>query len=215
MTTTIEASLRRAAVLLTGALSLSLSACTEGAMGSASGVRRWVGPQVTVPGGGQFRTNIFYGPWQCSPQLMNYCRDKCTGEGYALQGCIWLADVKMDFDGNMFRAGSRFGITNCCCNYPALSVSQNATARNRWESIRDGFRERWAEKFGQWPTDASGNNYPAHHIRDLKHGGNPTDWDNIIPYPADLHSGLNQVYNQCYAGQPPWTSSGVSHPYGE
>ncbi|MCY1046628.1 hypothetical protein OV208_35315 [Corallococcus sp. bb12-1] len=193
-----------------------LTACAEGAMTTtAGGLRKWVGPEVRVPGGGNFRTVIHYGPWQCSPHIMNYCRDKCAGEGYVLQGCIWLADVKMDFTGDIVRAGSRFGMTNCCCNYPTLSKAQNDVARGKWKNIRDGFRERWAEKFGEWPREADGSPYQGHHLRDLKHGGNPTDWDNIIPYPKELHETLGGLYNQCYANEPPWTGTGGSYPYGE
>jgi hypothetical protein len=193
-----------------------LAACAEGPVARTTGAgRRWVGPVVNVPTGGQFHTVIHYGPWQCSNQLMNYCREKCSGEGYALRGCMWLADVKMDFQGTVLDAGTRFGMTHCCCNYDPLSVSQTESARGRWDNIRDGFRNRWAERFGAWPTDASGKAYPGHHVRDLKHGGNPTDWDNIIPFPKDIHDTLNKLYNQCYAGTPPWTQVGVDYPYGE
>ncbi|RKH50020.1 hypothetical protein D7V93_31085 [Corallococcus llansteffanensis] len=168
-----------------------------------------------MPGGGQFRTVIYYGPWQCSAQLMNYCQEKCAGSGHVLQGCMWLADVKMDFQGTLVRAGSRFGMTRCCCNYATLTPGQNAASRDRWDNIREGFRNRWAERFGAWPGEANGKPYQGHHIRDLKHGGNPTDWDNIIPFPKDIHDTLNGLYNQCYANEPPWTSTGVDYPYGE
>lgn len=181
----------------------------------SSSVRKWVGPLVNVPGGGQFRTVIFYGPWQCSSQLMNYCREKCAGSGHVLQGCMWLADVKMDFQGTLVRAGSRFGMANCCCNYGTLSPSQNETARDRWNNSRVGFREEWAKHFGAWPTESSGRPYEGHHIRDLWHGGNPTDWENLIPFPKDIHQTLFGLYNQCYANEPPWTSVGMDYPYGE
>jgi len=59
-----------------------LAACAEGPVARTTGAgRRWVGPVVNVPTGGQFHTVIHYGPWQCSNQLMNYCREKCSGEG--------------------------------------------------------------------------------------------------------------------------------------
>lgn len=106
-------------------------------------------------------------------------------------------------------------MTHCCCNYGTLSAAQNAVARDRWDNIRDGFRGRWAERFGAWPTEANGKPYQGHHIRDLSHGGNPTDWDNIIPFPKDIHQTLNGLYAQCYANQPPWTGVGPNYPYGE
>ncbi|MFP2956632.1 hypothetical protein ACLEPN_02060 [Myxococcus sp. 1LA] len=178
-------------------------------------VRKWVGPVVNVPGGGQFRTVIFYGPWQCSRQLMNDCREKCAGSGYALQGCMWLAEVKMDYQGTVIDTGSRYGMTHCCCNYSTISVSANQSARTQWDNIRDGFRQQWAARFGAWPTDRNGLAYPGHHIRDLKHGGNPTDWENVLPFPKDIHDTLNGLYNQCYANTPPWTQVGPDYPYGE
>ncbi|WP_254330082.1 hypothetical protein [Corallococcus exiguus] len=128
---------------------------------------------------------------------------------------MWLADVKMDFQGTLIQAGSRFGMAHCCCNYGALTPRQNEAARNRWNKARKGFREEWSRRFGDWPTEADGKPYQGHHIRDLQHGGNPTDWDNLLPFPQDLHEDLLGPYNQCYANQPPWTRVGVDHPYGE
>ncbi|WP_242588279.1 hypothetical protein [Corallococcus macrosporus] len=169
---------------------------------------------MAVPGGGQFRTVVYYGPWQCSSQFMTYCREKCAGSGHALQGCMWLADVKMDFEGTVVRAGSRFGMTNCCCNYGTLSPALNKAARDKWDDSRPAFREQWAKRFGAWPSE-NGTPYEGHHIRDLWHGGNPTDWDNIIPFPKDIHQTLFKLYNQCYANSPPWTTVGTDYPYGE
>jgi hypothetical protein len=195
---------------------LLVLSCTEGAPPVAPPpVRKWVGPPVNVMGGGQFRTVIYYGPWQCSAQLMSYCQEKCAGSGHVLQGCIWLADVKMDFNGTVVRAGSRFGMTHCCCNYATLSPVDNTAARKRWDAARPGFREEWSKRFGSWPTEKSGELYQGHHIRDLSHGGNPTDWENIIPFPRDLHQDLPALYNQCYANKPPWTQVGGNYPYGE
>ncbi|GHG87059.1 hypothetical protein GCM10012319_44540 [Comamonas sp. KCTC 72670] len=197
-------------------VALLVTACAETPLPrTANAVRKWVGPPVNVAGSGQFRTVIFYGPWQCSRQLMDYCANKCSGSGHALQGCMWLADVKMDFQGTVMRAGSRFGMTHCCCNYGKLSPDQTAAARSRWSSARPGFREAWANRFGAWPTEPNGRLYEGHHVRDLWHGGNPTDWDNIIPFPKDLHTDLFELYNECYANDPPWTQVGVDYPYGE
>lgn len=81
--------------------------------------------------------------------------------------------------------------------------------------MRPDFRRQWANRFGTWPTDTTGTPYEGHHVRDLWHGGNPTDWDNIIPFPQDLHQQLPAAYKQCYANNPPWTRTGVDYPYGE
>ncbi|RJS26226.1 hypothetical protein DRW03_06390 [Corallococcus sp. H22C18031201] len=158
---------------------------------------------------------MHYGPWQCRADLMEYCRDKCSGSGYALQGCIWLADVKMDYEGTVIRTGSRAAIPHCCCNYIEGTKEETAALRQKWENIRTGFRSRWAERFGEWPTEADGKAYPAHHIRDLGHGGNPTDWDNLLPMPAAIHKLLPRIYNQCYANSSDWTRIGVDYPYGD
>ncbi len=175
--------------------------------------RRWVGPLVSVTGGGQFRSVIYFGPWQCSSELMNYCRRKCAGSGHTLQGCMWLADINFDFDGRLMQAGSRFPMTNCCCNYGTISPSASEAVRKQWKGWKDTFREDFAKRFGQWPTDPDGTPYQGHHVHDLWHGGNPTDWNNIIPYPKDLHQDLFGLYNQCYAGNSPWNTPGVDHPY--
>jgi hypothetical protein len=126
---------------------------------------------------------------------------------------MWLADINFDFEGRIMQAGSRFGMTHCCCNYGMLSPSANKASRDSWDNMRDSFRESWARRFGQWPIDPDGVPYQGHHVHDLWHGGNPTDWDNIIPFPRDLHKQLPALYNQCYANSPPWNSPGVSYPY--
>ncbi len=111
------------------------------------------------------------------------------------------------------QAGSRFGMTHCCCNYGTLNPTANKAARDSWDNMRDSFRDSWARRFGQWPMDPDGAPYQGHHVHDLWHGGNPTDWDNIIPFPRDLHKKLPALYNQCYASSPPWNRPGVDYPY--
>lgn len=63
---------------------------------------------------------------------MRYCENSCAGKGHTLQGCIWLADVKMDFEGTVIRTGGRYGITHCCCNYTPTSPAQTDALRRRW-----------------------------------------------------------------------------------
>jgi hypothetical protein len=44
---------------------------------------------------------------------MRYCRDKCGSSGHALQGCMWVADLKMDFDGFVLDTGTRYAFMHC------------------------------------------------------------------------------------------------------
>ncbi|RYZ35058.1 MAG: hypothetical protein EOO72_12465, partial [Myxococcaceae bacterium] len=93
---------------------LSLVACgsaTVGAVGSPAAAK-WVGRPMTTPDGGQLRTTIYYGPWQCSSAFMARCESKCAAQGHALMGCMWLADFKGDWQGRYLflpaAAGGRF-----------------------------------------------------------------------------------------------------------
>ncbi|PTL75218.1 hypothetical protein DAT35_55980 [Vitiosangium sp. GDMCC 1.1324] len=168
--------------------------------------------------GGRMKTTLFYGPWQCRQEFMNGCQKECAQQGYPLMGCMWLADIKLDWEGSLValpipvKAGSRYGVYHCCCNYPELSTEEKETLRDRWDDFRDSFREDWSKKFGKWPTD-KGENWPGHHIRDLKHGGNPVDRNNIIPAQPGTHKLFNKAYPACYRGQSPWNSVGPDLPY--
>ena len=114
-------------------------------------------------------------------------------------GCIWLADVKLDWVGNLaglpvpVEAGSRYGVHHCCCNYPTLPKAAKEIQRNRWNRIRDAFRDSWSEQFGQWPMGQNGKEYPCHHIRDLFHGGDPIDPNNMIPAEPTSHDEFNKA----------------------
>jgi hypothetical protein len=72
---------------------------------------------------------------------MNYCQRKCAGTSHTLQGCMWLADVNFDFESRLMQAGSRYGMTHCCCDYSTLTKSANKAARDTWDDMRDSFRE--------------------------------------------------------------------------
>jgi hypothetical protein len=85
----------------------------------------------------------------------------------------------------------------------------------QWNSARDSFREEWSRRLGQWPVDSNDNNWPAHHIRDLGHGGHPTDGNNLLPVPQDIHEVITRAYGQCYAGGSQWSVVGPNYPYGE
>ncbi|NBD08044.1 hypothetical protein GTY96_03590 [Corallococcus sp. c25j21] len=186
---------------------------TVGAVGkSAAG--KWVGPVVTTPDGGQLRTTIYYGPWQCSAAFMSRCESKCAGQGRALMGCMWLADVKGDWQGRYLfmpaAAGGRMAITHCCCDYP--TISNTSQQRRIWNRAREGFREAWAEDFGAWPQ-SGGALWEGHHIFDLWHGGLPTAPNNVLPVPPDVHQVLNQQYPACYSGGGQWSTPGPARPY--
>ncbi len=171
------------------------------------------GPRISVIAG-SFKPTLFYGPWQCSQRWMTYCQRQCAAEGYTLKGCMWLADLKLDWEGRTHNAGGRYAITHCCCDYPVLSKDATQAARDRWEAIRESFREDWSKKFGNWPLER-GKSWPGHHIRDLKHGGDPVDPDNILPTPPAIHDVLNKEYPRCYDGGPPWNTVGPDLPYSD
>lgn len=76
---------------------------------------------------------------------MAYCTRQCAAEGYTLKGCVWLADLKLDWEGRLYDAGGRYAITHCCCDYPVLSKEATQAARDRWENIRESFREDWSK----------------------------------------------------------------------
>ena len=173
-------------------------------------------PWLPVPGG-RMKTTLFYGPWQCRQDFMRMCQKECAQEGHRLMGCMWLADIKLDWEGRLIipplpiKAGSRYGIFHCCCDYPTVTKEQNDAARKKWENFRDSFRDQWSKKFGQWP--AEGENWPGHHIRDLKHGGDPTDRNNILPTEPSVHDEFGRQYPACYDGRAPWNTVGPNLPY--
>jgi hypothetical protein len=174
-------------------------------------------PWLDVPGG-RMKTTLYYGPWQCRREFMNDCQKQCDREGHALKGCMWLADFKFDWEGRLVllpvpvRAGSRYGIYHCCCDYPELSKDEIETQRDKWDDFRNSFREGWSKKFGQWPFE-HGENWPGHHVRDLKRGGNPVDRNNIIPAQPGVHKVYTKAYPACYGGQSPWNTVGPDLPY--
>jgi hypothetical protein len=179
--------------------------------------RKWVGPEVSNPLGGTSQTTIYYGPWQCRPEWINDCQTKCSSQGYKLMGCIWLADIKTDlktrFLGSPVSAGGRLAIKHCCCDSPPATDQEQR--RNAWKSATDAFRRKWAKEFGQWPTNPDGENWPGHHIFDIKHGGDPTADHNVLPVPSDTHSVINTAYLACYAGRGDWNKAGPYWPYSD
>jgi hypothetical protein len=174
-------------------------------------------PWLNVPGG-QMKTTLFYGPWQCRREFMNGCQRECASEGHTLMGCMWLADIKLDWVGSLVvlpvpvKAGSRYGIYHCCCNYPTLSPAKKEEERRKWDSFRKSFRKSWSERFGEWP-DEDGVSWPGHHVRDLQHGGNPVDPNNVFPAQPSVHDIYTRAYPACYGGQPPWNTVGPDLPY--
>ncbi len=177
----------------------------------AQPARRLEGARISVLAG-NYQPTFFYGPWQCNKRWWASCERQCAAEGYSLKGCMWLADLKLDWEGRLHAAGGRYAITHCCCNYTPLPPKQNAERRKEWEKIRESFREDWSKKFGQWPVE-NGKSWPGHHIRDLQHDGSPTDGNNILPSPPDIHAVFNEEYPRCYGGQAPWNSIGPDLPY--
>ena len=110
------------------------------------------------------------------------------------------------------KGGSRYGIYHCCCNYPTLTPATKEAERKKWDNIRKSFRKDWSERFGQWPQE-KGKAFPGHHVRDLQHGGDPVDPNNIIPAQPDVHEVFNDQYPACYEGKAPWNTVGPNLPY--
>ncbi len=174
-------------------------------------------PWLELPTG-RMRTTFFCGPWQCRQEFMNDCQRQCGAQSHLLMGCVWLADIRLEWEGQLLRppipvsAGSRYGLYHCCCDYPELSPAQTATRRRDWERIRSAFRREWSERFGAWPGTGA-KAWPGHHIRDLWHSGDPVDPNNVFPARPDVHEAYNRAYPACYAGQAPWNTVGVPLPY--
>jgi hypothetical protein len=168
--------------------------------------------------GGRMRTTFFYGPWQCRQDFMTECQRECAQQARQLMGCMWLADIKMEWEGHLVvpplpvNSGGRLAITHCCCNYNTLTPRETKAQRKRWENIRTSFRESWSKKFGNWPTE-EGVSWPGHHIRALQHGGDPIDPSNVIPTQPGVHDVFSEQYPLCYAGQAPWNIAGPYWPY--
>ena len=176
-------------------------------------------PWLALPGGRRMKTTLFYGPWQCRKNFMRMCQAECAREGYPLMGCIWLADLEFEWEGQLValpvpvEAGSHYGIWNCCCDFPVLPKNKRKAGRDQWKSSMESFRQTWGRRFGEWPTAGSGVNWPGHHIRDLWHGGNPVDPNNVFPVEPGVHSVYNKVYPSCYRGEAPWNTIGPDLPY--
>jgi hypothetical protein len=98
---------------------------------------------------------------------------------------------------------------------PAMSTKPGqAQERQRWDSIRASFRDAWSKKFGTWPSEG-GASWPGHHIRDLWHGGDPVDPNNIMPVEPGVHKVFTDQYPACYAGEAPWNTVGPDLPYSD
>ncbi|MCY1034053.1 hypothetical protein OV207_21550 [Corallococcus sp. BB11-1] len=168
------------------------------------------------PAGGQVRTTFYYGPWQCSAAFMARCESKCAAQGHALMGCMWLADIKGDWQGRFMlmpaEAGGRLAVTHCCCDYPKVPDLQ--WRRNTWDKARRGFRREWSSEFGEWPS-TSGDLWTGHHVFDLAHGGAPTARDNVLPVPDSVHKAYNAEYPACYAPGGRWLTPGPERPYAD
>jgi hypothetical protein len=80
---------------------------------------KWQGPWMEGSVGSSLRVTFYYGPWQCNRRWMTSCERECAAEGYALMGCMWLADIKYDWQAPVMpiKAGSRYALWHCCCNY--------------------------------------------------------------------------------------------------
>jgi hypothetical protein len=130
-------------------------------------------------------------------------------------GCIWLADIKVDWQsrylGYPMSVGGRLAITHCCCDYPV--VKDIKAKRTAWEKETPKFRKKWGEEFGTWPAEADGRNWHGHHIHDLARGGAPTAEGNVLPTPPEIHYQFTDAYPACYSGSGGWNLVGPDRPY--
>lgn len=193
---------------------LAHPANTAPSTGAKAAPGKWEGPWKESSAGSSLKATLYYGPWQCNQRWMSSCQRECAEEGRTLKGCMWLVDIKYDWQGPVMpvRAGSRYALWHCCCDYRSLTPVEKRPLRERWEAQRNTLRKKWAEIFGEWPR-RGGLNYPGHHIRDLLHGGDPTDLGNIVPVQPDVHEVFNEQYPRCYEGGAPWNRVGPDLPY--
>lgn len=182
--------------------------------GAGAAPGKWEGPWKEYSAGSSLKATLYYGPWQCNQRWMTACQRECAEEGRTLKGCMWLVDIKYDWQGAVMpaKAGSRYALWNCCCDSVPLPKAQRELLRDQWDARRESLRQQWAKVFGEWPQ-SGGSNYPGHHIRDLLHGGAPTELGNLVPVRPDIHSVFNKQYPICYAGGSPWNTVGPDLPY--
>lgn len=186
-------------------------------LGATPAPSKWEGPWKEVSGG-SWRSVFYYGPWQCNRRWMESCQRECALEGHMLKGCMWLADIKFDWDGQTFllpiplKAGTRYAIWHCCCDYTPLTPAQKKPLRDQWDNMKKTLRRQWSERFGEWPKNGA-EFWPGHHIRDLQRAGDPIDLNNILPTPPSIHDVFNKQYPGCYAGAAPWNTVGPDLPY--
>ncbi|HLL53811.1 MAG TPA: hypothetical protein VK447_09710 [Myxococcaceae bacterium] len=179
---------------------------------AAETTRKWEGPWIGLGLGGQLKTTIYFGPWKCSAELFSACERECAAKQHKLMGCIWIADMKFDYQGVgvVKQFGSRAAVNHCCCDYPTVSNTQEV--RKAWNKARPGYRDEWARRFGEWPKNGK-DYWPGHHIFDLQHGGDPQG--DVFPLPEDVHKVVNNAYPQCYSGKFGWNEVGPTLPYPE
>ncbi|MFP2901018.1 hypothetical protein [Corallococcus sp. 4LFB] len=206
--------IKRAALAAIGLALFGCGSATVGTVGKPA-MAKWVGPVFGTPDGGQLRTTLYYGPWQCSAAFLSRCESKCAAQGHALMGCMWLADIKADWQGRYLfmpaEAGGRMAITHCCCDYP--KVADGEWRRGTWDNARARYRREWSSEFGEWPTNPNGVPWAGHHIFDLGHGGAPVARDNVLPVPGGVHGVFNKEYPACYAPGGKWLTPGPERPY--
>lgn len=206
--------LERTAMLL---LTLVLVGCgTAGSTLTPPQARKWEGPWMETPTG-LLRKTLYYGPWRCRQVWLDECQSKCAARKLASMGCIWVADIKTELhavDGIIpVEAGGRLAVTHCCCDYPLATDLEKR--RSQWDNSRERYRRRWIDEYGAWPTTGTGDNWPGHHVFDLRHGGEPAVFGEVIPVPPDTHSLINSAYPQCYSGKGGWNIAGPDWPYSE
>jgi hypothetical protein len=141
------------ALLLTLATGFGTASVASGELPAS---KKWVGPKMPGPMGGQSQTTIYYGPWRCSQAFMNYCQSKCTAEGHKLMGCIWLADIKTDWQSRFLGSPLRI-----------------AAAIIQWlRTLRTGEPSGMATIFATWATEENRLPSATFYLCPLRHTTN-------------------------------------------
>jgi RHS repeat-associated protein len=172
--------------------------------------------QVGPIGGpqGQITVKIYFGPWRCRKVWVDTCKKKCASQGLKFLGCVWIADINEVIEvGGLPVAAINYALTHCCCSYPSITGKPLDQCRGDWNKYRDDFRELWESKWGQKFPTTNGKPWPVHHVHDIAHGGKPTDPNNLIPLPPDVHYKVTTAYGQCYSGAPEWSQAGPDWPF--
>ncbi len=172
----------------------------------------WHGPWM-----GLMQVSVFYGPWQCRQEWIDYCKAKCESRGLESKGCVWIADIRTQIKiGPNFRVGYE-AVTYCCCNYQRCDKDIREQSQRRWDNFRDAFWRPVDRNWGGSTMRSNGQRWPVHHVDPREFGGHPTVVENLIPLPPEVHASVHYAYRVCSgktAGFTDYSIAGPDWPHG-